>query len=199
MGCIAIPEKKQEFRCGFLKLIIITFAGNIGSGKSTISSGIADATGWQRLSFGDFIREMALQRKLDQSRKTLQDLGGKLLAELGPEKFCINFLENGHWERNRPLIIDGIRHLEVFDVLKKIIAPIKVFLVFIEISKEIRELRLVNREVIEKINLEKLDSHSTESQVNSILRKVADLTIDGSKSVKDLTNEVVSWINQVVC
>lgn len=179
-----------------MKSIILAFAGGIGSGKSKLSLEVASILGWQRLSFGDYIRNYALQYGLDQSREMLQQLGENLIAKLGWEKFCKDFLEKGNRVGDQSLIVDGIRHIEVLEALKKILSPNKILLVFISLPFEERFSRVAERDKIEKSNLRKYDSHSTEVQINSSLFKVADLIIDGSRPVKELTGEIISWIHQ---
>ena len=60
-----------------MKKLIITIAGNNGSGKSTASRKVAEILGYQKMSTGDFMRQMAKDRGV-----TLDELSA--LAEKDP-------------------------------------------------------------------------------------------------------------------
>ncbi len=180
-----------------MKPIILAFAGGIASGKSTLSLNVANTLGWKHLGFGNYIRDIAFQNDTTPSRENLQQTGEKLINELGWEKFCINFLKNGKWYNKNPLIIEGVRHIEILEALTKITSPYEVLLVFISLNYNERLSRLKERDNWKKNNLKKYDSHSTEIQINSKLKEIADLYVDGHKSIKNLTKEIISWLNQV--
>ena len=58
-----------------LEPVVLVFSGQIGSGKSRLSSGVAKALGWSYASFGDYIRSVAHSQGLDDTREILQELG----------------------------------------------------------------------------------------------------------------------------
>ena len=87
---------------GIMKPIVLAFAGAIRSGKSELSSGVAGTLGWARVSFGDYVREVAQQRGLDSTREALQAIGVSLIAE-GWEQFCRSVLSQAHWQAGQPM------------------------------------------------------------------------------------------------
>lgn len=180
-----------------MKSILLIFAGGIGSGKTTLSTKIAKELGWQYLSFGNYIRSIAKKQGKSLSRASLQELGEFMIKSQGWEKFCKKFLENGNWEKSKPCIIDGLRHIEILNVLKKINVPYDVYLVVISLSYKNRSKRLLKREENRKINLSQYESHSTEIQTNSKIRDFADLTLNGKKSVSKLSKKIYTWLNSL--
>lgn len=180
-----------------MKPIFLVFAGGIGSGKTTLSTKMAKELGWHYLSFGNYIRSLAKKQGRSLSRASLQELGEKMIIKNGWETFCKNFLENGNWDKSKPYIIDGLRHIEVLNVFKTINNPHDVFLVFISLSYKNRSKRFLKREENRKFNLSQYESHSTEIQTNSLLCEFADLTLNGKKSINKLVKEILIWLNSL--
>ena len=169
---------------------ILAFSGAINSGKTTISQEIASKLDWKKTSFGDYIRSIAKQRGVEQSRENLQQLGEKEI-EFDCKNFCNSVLSLVNWEKGENLIIDGIRHKEVLDNLKTVTSPSDVYLIYIDLDLKNREQRSQNSES----ELKKYDSHSTEKQVVYTLPKIADLVIDGNKKIEEIVSEVLEWVN----
>lgn len=178
-----------------MKLIVLGFAGRIASGKSTLSKEISQHLGWQYVSFSYYVRTVARNRKLDESREVLQNLGASLINQ-GVEKFCQSVLAQVNWQPLQPLVIDGIRHVEVVKVLQKIISPLEFRLVFISIDEKIRNARLDKRNITDYQNNQGIEAHSTEVQVQTLLPRIADLTVDGTQKTEELVQEVLAWMQK---
>ena len=138
------------------------------------------------------MRVVAEKKGIEQSRENLQKLGEKEV-EGGWENFCKNILSVVNWKEGENLIIDGIRHKEALDNLKKITNPSNVYLIYIDLDFTNRENRITNSDSAE--DLKKYDSHSTEKQVFSILSDLSDLIIDGNKKIEEIVSEILVWIN----
>lgn len=174
--------------------IAVGFSGKIGSGKSTLSKLVTTRLGWQYVSFGDYVRATAIKLGLDASKRdVLQELGVNLINE-GWDKFCISVLNAANCNIDKPFIIDGIRHHECVITLKRIITPMDFKLIFVDISETIQEQRIIERGIEPLDNLKKIQEHSTEIQVNSFIRNMSDLVIDGSEPIDKLENTIISWI-----
>ena len=172
--------------------IVIAFAGRIGSGKSTVSRALAESLGFSRASFGDYVRTIAEQRGLTPNREVLQGIGTELI-EQGWELFCKAVLSLARWEKGDSVIIDGIRHIEAIQTLIRITAPSKFVLIFISIKEGERKARLPRKGIYEKEEQIKIDSHSTEIQVN-FLKSKADLILDGTRPISELVSQVIKFI-----
>ena len=175
-----------------MKSIIIGFAGKIGSGKTTISAAVAEALNWPRASFGDYVRRVARQRGLEESREVLQEIGASLVEN--PDEFCLSILGLVDWKRGQNLVVDGIRHAKIIDALRRVTEPSRVFLVFVKVNERVRRKRLLNDRDAGKQAAPKYEAHTTEADVNTVLPAMAELVADGARPVPDLVNQIVTWI-----
>jgi len=151
---------------------VVGFAGKIGSGKTTIAKYAASAFNIRYISFGDYVKRQAFLRGIRMTRKNLQNLG-QLLYEEDEIKFCVDVLNYHKWDGRSSIIIDGIRHLKANTALKKLVAPIPYFLVFIDADDALRKKRVDSKD------LPVFDSHPTEKAVQQNLILAADYIIDG--------------------
>jgi dephospho-CoA kinase len=171
----------------------IAFAGKIGSGKTTISTAVSRALGCKRASFGDYVRHIVSNRGLELTRENLQRVGTEIL-EADRFEFCRNVLEYSGWSRGESLVIDGLRHSETIPLLNRLVSPTKVRIAYLEIDEQSRIERLGAREEACRETLTSADAHSSEQQVEKTLRKIADVTLDGRKSIEDCVATVLEWM-----
>jgi len=177
------------------KPLVLASAGRISSGKSTLSTHVASALGWPQVSFGDYVRQVAQRRGLDDSRAVLQEVGATLIAQ-GWEGFCHAVLGQGAWVPGQPLIVEGIRHAEALAVLRQLVAPSELRLVFIAVNEPTRAARLGQRGMPERETLPGVEAHSTEAQVGTVLPGMADFTVDGTRPLEELLQDIVRWVQQ---
>ena len=175
--------------------LIVAFAGTTASGKSTISTALAERLGWKRAGFGDYVRQIARERGVAQSIENLQDLGAELVAE-GAEQFCRGVLEAVNWRAGEPVVVDGVRHLEVLATLRGLTAPSKIVLVFVTVGNAERFARLKERGINDTSRLARIESHSAERQVRDVLRSAADLVVDGSDPLDRTVATILGWLGQ---
>ena len=173
--------------------VVLAFAGSIASGKSTISTAVATSLGWSRVSFGEYVRSEARLRGLGESRAVLQNLGVSLIDE-GCEQFCRAVLAQTGWRLGQSLVVDGLRHVEALQELKRLVAPAKLLLIFIETSEAVRRNRVTERKGADCKELLRIESHSTERQVQAALPQIADITVDGNRPIEDLAQEITGWV-----
>jgi len=178
-----------------MKPVVLGFSGSIASGKSTLSIEVALSLGWQRVSFGDYVRTVAKHQGLGESREVLQTVGASLLNQ-GIEQFCSSVLAQVNWKPGQPLVVDGIRHAEVVSTLYRLVTPSKLLLVFLAVNESIREARLIEKRLSYGEYLHQIEMHSTEVQVQTVLPKMADLTVDSNRKVQELVKEIVTWVQQ---
>jgi dephospho-CoA kinase len=178
-----------------LEPLVLGFAGRIGSGKSAVSKEVAKALGWPRASFGDYVRTVAKNSGLDESREVLQELGASLI-ERGVDDFCRAVLANCGWNAGEPLVIDGIRHEEVIESLRKLVAPLEMRVVYLDVDDKQRLENLRKREEDVPEGLKLVEAHATEEQVKDRLPGLADLRLPGDRPVPELVSTLVTWIHQ---
>lgn len=176
--------------------VVVGFAGKIASGKSSVSQAVAGRLGLPRASFGDYVRNQAKLRGLEQDRDTLQSIGAELV-EKGLEQFCRAVLLEVGYTSGGGAVIDGIRHATAIDVLKQLTTPSRFFLVFVRVDELEREVRLRKRDGRDFQDRLRIDSHSTESDVEQLAAR-ADIVIDGAVPLSELVDQVVSFITACV-
>jgi shikimate kinase len=167
-GWVTVKKNKID------KPIVIAFAGPIGSGKTTISRALAKKLHSKHASFGDHFRAMASRLGHNPSeRAVLQRLGEEQVG-LSPESVCRELLNAYEWKpTDGTIVIDGVRHLEILSALTNAVAPLDVFLVYVQ-RDNMRSTLLSTK--VGKQNMELFDAHSTELQ-NNILRSAADIVV----------------------
>ena len=172
----------------------MAFSGSIASGKTTVSKEASRVLGWKYGSFGDFIRKEAIRRGAKyESREVLQDIGSELINQ-GWDEFCWGVLRDAGWEKGHGLVLDGIRHLEGLEKIREIVNPLSVFLIFIQVSPNIRKKRLLEKK-IKETNLLKFEQHQTEQQVKLKLLEYADLVVNGDQPLNIATKTIVDWLS----
>ena len=175
---------------------ILCFAGASGSGKSTLGREIGLVLAWPVASFGEHVRAVTKHRGLSEDRHTLQDIGQELIDN-GWEAFCAAVLADAGWKDGLSVVVDGVRHKEALQTLKKLAPDSTVLLVFIDVSASQRAERLITRDRTRQAELAQLDQHPVEDQVNSTLASTADLVIDGSRPLQELARELLDWLDNL--
>jgi dephospho-CoA kinase len=171
---------------------ILGFSGSIGSGKSTISTELSTVLNYRYASFGNFVRKIATKMGyMAASRTQLQEVGEMLVGN-DARSFCQSVLNDAEWIQGEGLVIDGIRHLHILEILCEICVPQKLLLIYVAVDENIRRERVMGRGTDSESAL--LTKHSTELQVNEVLRLRADLIVDGSKTVENNMQLMSQWL-----
>ncbi len=75
------------------------------------------------------------------------------------------------------MVVEGIRHVRIWDTLKNLVAPQPVFLVYLEAPEELRRDRLQERGAQEANCLGRRRAHSTERDVIAELPRLANIVL----------------------
>jgi len=121
--------------------MIIGLTGSLASGKGIVSDFLKEK-GFVYLSLSDELREIAKERKVEITRKNLQDLGNLLRENFGAgvlAEHVLNKIKNQKYEK---AVVDGIRNPAEIKVLKELK---DFFLVSVDAPQEKRFQRLVER------------------------------------------------------
>jgi dephospho-CoA kinase len=169
---------------------VICLSGAPGSGKTTIAKAVAADAGLRWGSFGDYVRSRAREQGLSTERESLQSLGQSLVDQ-GPRDFCQATLDWLGWTPPHGLVLEGLRHVSVYEALRAIVRPIHVFLIFVDVDKGIQRERLKSRSG-EELSLA-LVTDPTEREIKS-LRDRADLIVSGLDTPAAAVEAITSWI-----
>lgn len=170
--------------------VVLGVSGPIKSGKSTLARALGRALGWKVCGFGDAVRAEARRRGITESRATLQALGEELVAH-DSAGLCGAALAQAEWVAGAEVVIDGVRHRRVLEDLWSLVRPAELMLVYVNVPDSVRVER-ASPSGISPEALWAMDQHSTEVEVRTALRRLADLEVDGCQPVEDLVAAVRS-------
>jgi len=169
--------------------LILCFSGRIGSGKTSVSRRVAETLGAAWTGFGDFVRAVAASRSLDvSSREVLQALGAQLLQDHGAAWFCQQVIARSGWDGRQPLVIDGVRHVDVLNEIGQQLSTHRMVLFYLDLSDQdipARGIDASTRRVIEE--------HSTEHDVLGALRERANLVVSTAQPLDEVVSTVVNF------
>ncbi len=175
--------------------LLLCFSGQIGSGKSSVSAVVAEALGWQRTGFGDFLRsEIARLGGDPGNREALQNLGQRRVED-DPAAFCREVLAAGGFRAGDDFVIDGIRHVTIFERLAEVSKPSAARLLFLGAQTITRAVRVQTR--ADSPDFARASLHHVEAELVDALPKRADSIIDADRPldlvVSDCLNLVQRW------
>jgi dephospho-CoA kinase len=173
-------------------MAVVAICGRIGSGKTTLSKDLAATLGCPRASFGDYVRSIVQQRGLELTRENLQVVGTELL-DGDPSAFCSSVLSNCGCKTGQDLIVDGLRHLRTIPIIENLIAPSPMIILHVWVPEEIRLRRLIERGEGDAANIARIESHSSEQELDSIVR-LAGLHLRGDGAREENVAEVRAWL-----
>jgi dephospho-CoA kinase len=127
---------------------------------------------------------------LEGTRDNLQRIGSELL-DSDPEAFCALVLMSCGWKAGQNLIIDGLRHVETIEIIRRLVHPAWLKIVFISVPESTRLERLRQRGESDVVTA---DRHSSEQQVGSAVYSRADLVIEGNRPLRLIITELTEWI-----
>lgn len=172
--------------------IVIVLSGAKGAYTGALSSVVADILGWKWARFSDFIRTQAVAAgERPDDTAVLQRLGQKLVRER-PAEFVGAVLKMADWGSGESLVLDGLRHAEVFRELQKQVGPsadLRVVHIAIR-NRDDRADRAKRSEGISDTDFNLYDKDETEAQVEET-PAFANLGLNGSAPRGELANTII--------
>lgn len=179
-----------------MKATVVCFSGRIASGKTSISRALAQKLNCPWTGFGDYVRAVAVRHGLNpEDRGELQRLGESLIQEHGFDWFCNEVIAAAKWTGNCPLVIDGIRHVEAFATIRRMLSSHQTLLVHLTLeSEETLRVRTMQRGMDSEKRIA-WEAHSTEQQVLSTLPSIANLTVSADLPVSEITSRIINFLS----
>ena len=175
----------------------LVFSGRIGSGKTQLSKAVASAIGFRWSSFGSTLKNIAGERGLPITRENLQALGEKMVAT-EPEELCRRVLVEAEPFGAQPIVIDGLRHRHIRDMLQRLLFPQRLLVIYVDVPDVIRLERLRLRDGFTDAEIRSLEEHSTEIQVAVEIRSIADYISDNSGALNATVAAVSSAALKII-
>jgi dephospho-CoA kinase len=177
-----------------MKPFVIGLSGKRGSGKTSVSQVLASRLNVKLVQFSQLVKTKALVMGYSNEIDDLQ-IVGELLAK-NPNDFCQELLSFCNWNLRESLIIDGIRHLQIVNVLKESVSPCPFFLISITLDETFRYERLIKRDNYTKKQITEFDSHSTEQQIELLIQE-SDLVVNGNHSVETIVSIIIDGFQKL--
>src|ERR1700759_4790137 len=173
----------------------LAVCGQIGSGKSSVIKDLSRSHRWDTVSFGRYVRSIALARQETPSREIYQQLGLQLFTERGAKQFLQDVIECNQPTSNTHLF-DGIRHVSIIEELK--IRYKNTFVIYLDVSDLERYKRFSARASKDDLTVSyeqflEISQHPIEQGIPEIAT-VADAVIDGSSPLQTLISQVNSQL-----
>ncbi len=173
--------------------LLLCFSGQIGSGKSSVSAAVATALGWKRTSFGDYLRgEISRLGGDPGDRKALQDLGQRRVED-DAMAFCRDVLAAGDFRPGDDFIVDGIRHVAIFELLAVVSEPSQARLLFLQAPELARSVRVQGRPDAQ--DFVRASVHHVESELQNALPRRADAIVDAGRSIDRVLAECLTLVD----
>ncbi|MGA8494247.1 MAG: Fic family protein [Xanthobacteraceae bacterium] len=172
---------------------VIALSGAKGVYTGALGIVVAEILGWKRVRFSDFIRERAVSNGENaDDTGVLQRIGQQLVQEQ-PESFVRSVLKMVGWTPAENLILDGLRHAEVFRELHRQIGPsADLRVVHINIGDRARRADRAKRaEGLTNDQFDLYDKDATEVEVEQT-PAYANLTLDGTEPRGELAKAIIS-------
>ncbi len=172
----------------------VALSGSFGSGKTTLATALSRKLGWKQAAFGKFIRYQAKIRGYNPNKREDLQKVGSILIKKGWLKFCKDVLHYGGWKIGEPVIINGIRHVQAIKTLRKILSPMKIVHIYLDLNRQEQRKRLFKSDKKTLINLGRLEKDKTECEVRSKLPLVADKILRADIKKGQLVNKITELI-----
>ncbi len=174
--------------------LLLCFSGQIGSGKSSVSAAVANALGWGRTGFGDYLRDEIARCGGDpDDRKALQDLG-QARVDADGAAFCRDVLTAGGFQPGDDFVIDGIRHVNIFEILKQVGSPSDARLLFLGACEMTRSSRVQSR--ADADDFARASIHRVEEELREALPDRADALIDANQTMEGVISDCLGWVRK---
>lgn len=174
--------------------LLLCFSGQIGSGKSSVSAAVAKALGWHRTGFGDYLRSEIERLGGDPNdRKTLQDLGQQRVQD-DSDGFCRDVLAAAGFRPGDDFVIDGIRHVSIFEILAALGRPSEARLLFLGASELTRNDRVRSRGDAQ--DFARASIHHVESELQDALPQRADAIVDADQPLDQVVADCLRLVRR---
>jgi len=172
--------------------LILGIAGEIASGKGTVTQYIINEHKANSYRFSDMLRDILKRLYTEHSRENMQKLSTAIRENYGEDIMAKVMMEDVKNDNHDIVIVEGIRRLADILYLKKL-SGYK--LVYIEADMEKRYERIIHRDENPddkgKTFKEFSQEHEQESELQiKDLKNYADFVLDNNGEFKDLYKQI---------
>lgn len=163
-------------------------AGKTVSGKTTASKAISRHLCCPLVSFGGILKEYSIKESLPHDRESLQNLGQKLICDLGYSGFLDWVIDKSpQINQNDTLVVDGFRHHDIYRYFIEIFP--RSILIYCSCDRNLQIQRLKERDKINTDQAINIISHPIEQGIEQ-LREYADIILEEGFEIKNLLTRI---------
>ena len=177
---------------------VVAFTGRAKCGDKEIAARVAEQTNMPCLSFGEWLKQHAIQMGEQPDRPILQQLGQSLLDRDGAMSFCMSVLAKlapaellGWAIAHQSFVLEGVRHKAVLEAIQFLVGHGRLKLVATERPANERSALLREEESIE--NVDEVMSHATESEIDDVAAQ-ANVHLQSSWGITEETQRVLELV-----
>jgi dephospho-CoA kinase len=163
----------------------VAVCGPIASGKSTIVDFCNSELGLKVVSFGSYVRAVAKEVGVSNTRETLQELGNCLFNSKGAAGLLQGVLQYAEIKNTDSVVFDGVRHLEVlFEIRRNSKGFLAVFL-HSNLHERFQRHNARSSSVISFGEFIAIDGHQVEAGISE-LKGHCELVIDTTRHPSEI-------------
>ena len=163
----------------------VIICGPIASGKSTLVDFCNSELGLKVVSFGSYVRAVAKEVGLSDTRETLQEFGNSLFNSMGAAGVLQGAMQWAGIKNTDSVVFDGVRHLEVlFEIRRNSKGSLTVFL-RANLLERFQRHNARSSSVISLDDFMTIDGHQVEAGINE-LKDHSELVIDTTQPPSEI-------------
>jgi len=182
------------------KKIVIGIAGNIGSGKGTVTKYLMEKYGAKQMRYSKILADILERLYLEYNRENLNTIAEGLRDMFGKDILSKVLEKDIQGEEAAIVVFDGIRKKEELDYFKNKIGDF--YFVFVDVPFEIVAERIIKRQ--EKTDdqeqtVETLKARQQQASDKDVpgLKQYADFVIDNSGSLEETYRQIDEMMSRI--
>jgi hypothetical protein len=151
---------------------------------------IAERLGGRVAAFGDYVRYLAAAAGEGSDRASLQQVGQRKV-EAGSTEFVREFLSWAAPVHDMPLVIDGVRHAVVDQLLRTWASELNRDYILVVLQTDL-QARAERRSGGDAEALRRMDEHPVEREAWETLPALADIVVDGTGGAEQVIERIAA-------
>lgn len=185
---LIVPRVQEEL---LQKRLVIGLCGETGAGKTTVAAYLQFKYGLKYFRYSQVIE----QKYRTQDKKELQKIGAKIACDEQEQRELTRFMVE-RMEDNGSYVIDGLRHYEDYDELKKYFGKSFIFIyIDCRYKNRCQRYQKLHFNKVSDADFREINDHESESQI-SFLQMYANYRTDNNKGYKDMWNQIDKIIKE---
>lgn len=169
---------------------IFLIAGKIGSGKSYWADIIASSFDCSRATFSSYIKYKCTLASIACTRQNMQNLGTDAINNELDQFICYTLLYN--LKNNKNIVVDGLRHLDVYKRIKELYPNTNVVLIYIDCDEEQRKKNLhIRGEDTTQADKDEMETKSV------FLKELAHYVIHYDDDILETMKEIANLFSEI--